>query len=285
MAGKWNSRASFILYRRKYCTAGSINEEKLAVHANLLCLKQHSCAEYVRHLVKANKEKEEAIEKVKQDLQAKRRQLQEDKAQQDPSDPESTTSDLTESSASAGASAKDVKVTSSESGDASIGNTSQKHRQKRLLVSNDSTVSSTSGEDRRLRTVVADQTSSVSDVTDSNKGSSMEGSGKDESNVDSSVFSDAAVASGSRSSKEKSRSGVVISGEKRKTRSTKAKSVNAFDVDYEEVFVKSNVPQLLATPSGRVVACKFLLLSTSDLTQYQPTSHFVFFQGMISSCA
>ena len=219
----------------------------------------------MRHLVKTNKEKEEAIEKAKLDLEAKKRQLQEDKAQQDPSDPESTTSDLTESSGSAGASSKVCKAEqSTDAGDTSgegSGGDSKEDHQERLMVSRDSTVSSASGEDRQeLRTVLADQTSSVSDVTDSNKESSMNGSSSGKGNQDSlgSVCSDAAVASGA--SNDNTHSGVVIQGGKRKSRSTKThtKGVTSFDLDYQEVFVKSNVPQLLATPSGRVVACKYL---------------------------
>jgi hypothetical protein len=29
-----------------------------------------------------------------------------------------------------------------------------------------------------------------------------------------------------------------------------------FELDYEEVFLSSNVPQLIATPAGRIVICK-----------------------------
>jgi len=135
----------------------------------------------------------------------------------------------------------------------------------RLMVSLESTLSSTTssgGDDRGqarpgVQTVSADQTtSSVSDVTDSNKGSSTKSSSEDgkemSNNASNSVSSDAAVASGPSS--DNAHSDIIINGDRRSSHT--ARDVNSFDLDYEEVFVKSNVPQLLASTSGRIVTCK-----------------------------
>ena len=198
-----------------------------------------SCADYVKHLVKKNKEKEDAIEKAKSDLEAKRRRVEEENAQQqEPSDPESTTSDLTESSSTTGKSSENKRATTA------FANNSNKP-----LVSRDSTVSSSSSSSDNNekttplgRSVAAGSVLSVSDVTDSNKGSST---------AKSSLSSDAA------SGTSDGHADVVFRGDKkRKARPTKKAWVSPFVLDYEEVFVKSNVPQLLSTTSGRIATCR-----------------------------
>lgn len=231
-------------------------------------------------MVRSNRLKEESIARVKQDIKAKQRQLQEDKAQQDPSDPESTTSDLTESSGSAGIKARVDSKNHPKPVGAAGGTSSDeyyKRKKARMLESHESTISSvdsSGGDESRqpredqqqqqacLQTVSAGQTgSSISDVTNSNIGSSMNSNSgtRTDGNGDAhqSVSSDAAVVSGTS---HHHHADVVIQGDKRKswhvTGTIKSSFDGTFGIDYEEVFVKSNVPQLLATPSGRVIACK-----------------------------
>ena len=70
-----------------------------------------------------------------------------------------------------------------------------------------------------------------------------------------SVSSDAAVHnSRRRGTPSAPRHADVVIGEKRKSR------VAPFELDYEEVFVKSNVPQLLSTTAGRIVSCTYFVV-------------------------
>jgi hypothetical protein len=46
------------------------------------------------------------------------------------------------------------------------------------------------------------------------------------------------------------------------------KKKRGFDYDYREVFLKSSVPQLIATLSGRIVVCKYLCSLSLSLLSY-----------------
>lgn len=120
------------------------------------------------------------------------------------------------------------------------------------------------------------QASSVSDLTDSNNGCSSSNSGaeealnsrrsesrlsteKDEDSPSSgSVSSNAAVASvvRSRRSDRVVYNDVVLQGRKRKLplASEMTSLEGGFELDYKEAFLNSNVPQVLATTSGRIIA-------------------------------
>jgi PAS domain-containing protein len=249
-----------------------------------------SCAEYVKHLVQLNEKKEEAVEKAKKDLEAKRRKLEEDKnAQQDPSDPESTTSSLTVSSGS-GHRKSEIPAEMQEekkrkSSAVSTENTST--GKKARFSSHGSSKSSSASSDRaencdqqRGHGVTSNQMAmSVSDLTDSNKGSSSEGQSSSQSSESSrhteggassnqgSVSSDAAVARGVGSLSERElHSDVLIEGRKHKSPPPNKKKASDFDLDYEEIFLKSNVPQVLATTSGRIVAWNDFFLKATGLS-------------------
>lgn len=133
--------------------------------------------------------------------------------------------------------------------------------------------------------------SSVSDMTNSNGSSSTAANGEAPSATaeggsssacggsagGSSISSTAAVVRGQGSKQNSSegqhhhnrrhgrRSSTRGNADKQNEGSTSRDGANAgarkrkrgFDYDYREVFVKSNVPQLIATLSGRIVACKF----------------------------
>lgn len=362
---------------------------------------QYRCSDYVQHLVRVNKEKEEAVQKARNDLQAKQLRKMEDEkiAQQDPSEPESTTttSSLTVSSDSAAnaegcggdvgdsqsvkgsdtdaAVAADIatpgdasKVVSddkdSSSSSSSGGDGSSKHRKrsgttvvfsidnaqdedinsckgaqeteplkkKARLTSHQSSLSSsgtTSGDcgdagksedgggcnssgskDRAEGNSHGGQSLStnVSDITDSQKGSSTSTSCKEYSSFSSSdpqsgngttgsdktkrassaasysdsVSSDAAVAprgvDRSESGTGKVHHADVIIKERSRSSSKRKNSPSqqadpeatsldtCFELDYEEVFLKSNVPQILATPSGRIVAHNEFFLRATGLS-------------------
>jgi len=257
----------------------------------------YRCADYVKHLVKVTNKKEEAVQKARCDLEAKRRKLEEEKAQQDPSEPESTTSSLTVSSVSAASrAAGKSNVVSSDSDPTSTAKkrgatgVSQEgsERKKPRLSSHESSVSSTgsSGGDDSARKGPGEQAlsidptiSTVSELTDSNKESSLN-SGSDttqsrkmrsssktggKTTFSTSVSSDAAVASGKEDASEcdTDHTNLIIQGRKRKLRSKEATSLDSnFELDYEEVFLQSNVPQILASASGRIIACKSLQASS-----------------------
>lgn len=244
-----------------------------------------SCADYVKHLIKFNKEKEKAVEKAKCDLEAKRQKIIEDvKNQQEPSGSESTTSTLTISSGSGSASSSNVKATSrtGSGGKRELATESKSDRKKPRLCSQESSGASSisSGQDDKhgVKNLSCRQTeSSVSDITNSNKGSSLN-SGSDERTTrrssrhrsrnedtasESSVSSDAAIASGKESTVQEvvHHKDVIIQGRKREFhKPEETTSLEAcFELDYEEAFLKSNVPQLIATTSGRIVACTFFV--------------------------
>lgn len=260
-----------------------------------------SCADYVKHLVKVTNKKEEAVQKARCDLEAKRRKLEEEKALQDPSEPESTTSSLTVSSVSAASrAAGKSNVVSSDSDPASTAKkrgatgVSQEgsERKKPRLSSHESSVSSTgsSGGDDSARKGPGEQAlsidptiSTVSELTDSNKESSLN-SGSDttqsrkmrsssktggKTTFSTSVSSDAAVASGKEDASEcdTNHTNLIIQGRKRKLRSKEATSLDSnFELDYEEVFLQSNVPQILASASGRIIAWNDFFLKTTGLS-------------------
>jgi hypothetical protein len=108
-------------------------------------------------------------------------------------------------------------------------------------------------------TTIGKTVSTVSDLTESNRFSS--GGGTDEVTDEngqstSSISSDAAVASESRERHSGHRD-VVFNNDKRSSRKRPPTEVTSlersFELDYEEVFDKSNIPQLIATTSGKIV--------------------------------
>lgn len=231
-------------------------------------------------------DKEDAVKKARCDLEAKRNKLEDEKSQQEPSDPESTTSSLTVSSGFAvsrinkSAHKEDTQETAEPI--VSLSNYGDDTpNKKRRLDCHDSNVStsSNSGEDTQQQDLAVNAfstdrtTSSMSDLTESKKGSYRGG----ESNAiqpqnesvpclksSASVSSDAAVAKETSypEAHDLGHKDVVINDRKRKVPSV---GVN-FDVDYEEVFLKSNIPQILASISGRIVAWNDFFVRATGLS-------------------
>ena len=250
------------------------------------------CAEYVKHLKHVNKEKEEALEKAKNLLKEKRQKLDEDKrAQQEgPSDPESTTSSLTVSSEPEGRKpAKDDKASpeSADDGDsrkrkADEGSKSRE-KKSRLRTHESSESSSDDGGGEKppaQQQVNVGQMVSVSDITDSGKDSSSDGNSSSgcqqqrpnphKSPRSGSPYAPDLREASTRQDDRSDVSDVVIAGRKRKAaasaRSKEKCKTLKFELDYEEVFLKSNVPQILATTSGRIVAWNDFFLKATNLT-------------------
>lgn len=254
-----------------------------------------SCAEYVKHLIKATKEKEEAVSKAKSDLQMKERKAEEEKAlQESRSDPESVMSSLTSSTGDSGNSSKShhkAKKVSSENSSSEEGQRKRKSssdgtpNKKRKSNSGHSGSSESSGEEPQgsNQQSLDKTTSSVSDITDSNKGSSNSGSDTQNSNQ----RSDDEDASGTPSSISASSSAAVVGRDGKKPRTKHADVVikersgdrkhkfptevtsleESFVLDYEEVFVKSNVPQIIATTAGRIIAWNGFFLKATGISK------------------
>lgn len=254
--------------------------------------------------MKRTKEKEEAVEKARVDLEVKERKLEEDKAllQGGRSENESVTSSLTASSS----------VSMQESGTqrssrrnapcatkrkaAELAPDSCKDAKSKKAKLAESTKDSLGGDyegsggPKGHSIFLGKMSSSISDITDSNRGSSDSGGEKasgvshekrhrqndDESSEiasTSSISSTAAVISGTGSeNREHGHADVVKKKKKSHSRPRKRSrqersSLNPkFGLDYEEVFFSSNIPQLIATPAGRIVACKFAKCFCIDCT-------------------
>ena len=234
--------------------------------------------------MKLTKEKEEAVEKARVDLEVKERTLEEDKALLKEGRSESVTSSLTEASSSM----KDSGAQESSSRRKATGPTKRmaaelapdsckkaKHKSKKAKMA----ASGPQGHSIYL----GNMSSSISDITDSNRGSSDSGGEKPSSGVsrekrhrqnvdesssetssESSISTTAAVIRGTGSEqRDHSHADVVMEKKihtrpRKRSRQEERSSLNPkFDLDYEEVFLTSNIPQLIATPAGRIIACKF----------------------------
>lgn len=248
-----------------------------------------------------NKGKEALVEKAKSDLEALQRS----------SDFESVTSSLTEEPTRGMDKGQQVSVTTSDE-DCSPRNQNggvehkgsecegyshvdQKHRgEKDTIDSEESALCTSSNESGNLsggamHISLDKMSSNLSDLTDSNKGSSSDGkgstgssdgkastdtkessttnqhsTGNENKSSSTSVSSTAVVVSGIESkSFRNGHADVVVKDRSANARRRKAKRRNActsldedFVLNYEEVFLTSNIPQIIATPAGRIVSCE-----------------------------
>lgn len=225
-----------------------------------LCCVPFRCADYVKHLAKSTKEKEELVEKAKSDLKMSERKLEEEKANLERSDPESVASSLT-----CGSKRKDKN----EGDRKRSGDRHEKVEKKKIKVNDTSSESSSSdGRGRNgpgMKNIALNKMNSgMSDMTDSNKGSSESGDGNNEVSAGS-VSSTAAIARGSINNEAK-HADVVVKVRKQQdppvvpvSKNPETTSIDPdFELDYQEVIVSSNVPQLIATTAGRIVTCELI---------------------------
>ena len=281
------------------------------------------CAEYVKHLKQINEDKEALVEKAKSDLEALQRS----------SDFESVTSSLTEEPTAATEKGHQASVSTSDEdypetpvtkvSTGNKGNDETQHSgldcegyrrggkkarsEKDTVNSEESALCTSSGNESGN----SKMSSNISDLTDSNKGSSSDGKGSTGSSdgKGSTGSSEGKVSNESSltnqnctgnenksSSKSVSSTAVVVSGIESKSfrhghadvvvkdrsanssrrkakRRNESTSLDAdFLLNYEEVFLTSNIPQCIATPAGRIVSCKFytvsILLSGILLTSF-----------------
>jgi hypothetical protein len=228
----------------------------------------------VKHLVKVNKEQELALEKTKHDLEARRCKLEDDKEyQQDRSDPESTISSLTVSSSSARL--QPVNTPFGENANkkrflASKCNTQQFKKLRNHIETSDSELNEGTSTSGTSTSIVGKSC----DIFNSASGGNRHGSHstKDVSNSSISqstlvVSTVGAIARGVNSRIHRVKHPyVIVKGNKKRSTKTEATSMDSsFTLDYEEVFVKSSVPQLLATTAGRIVSWNDIFLKASGL--------------------
>lgn len=284
----------------------------------------YSSTDYLKHLINTTKEKERNLQKTKIELSIRNQKLEEDNALQDGrSDPESITSSLTAGSSmeskvrvsrgSTEAGSTNVAVVSIYKGSKPNGTTQdspedtqeaskkcQRTSEKNDDDSNQSggnMDSNNSGSGHSGKNIsVGKMSSSLSDITDSNRGStdgqgskrtgSPDGLGngskevkasfdlsllarkKSETKADSSISSTAAVVSGIGKRKHDHRDTDIIFTRDRKRKYRENTSLDeGFELSYQEVFQSSNIPQSIATPAGRIVACNDLFFRVTGLTQ------------------
>jgi hypothetical protein len=231
------------------------------------------------------------VEKAKLDLEVKERKLEEDKALlEGPSDPESVSSTLTassEGSATAESVSDDTRSEHKQKADDMEG-ADEKKVDFKIVNTEESSAEPSAADDGGSgngsapsghNISIGKMSSSVSELTDSNRGSSDSGGEKlgrncnaahrkhPRSEDESSVSSTAAVLRGTGSrNRDHGHADIVIrekkqSRHRKRFRSERSSLDRKFAIDYDEVFLTSNVPQIIATTAGRIVTCKSCLLS------------------------
>ncbi|KAL3942746.1 MAG: hypothetical protein SGBAC_003121 [Bacillariaceae sp.] len=293
-----------------------------------------SCTEYMKHLIKTKGEKEEAVKNLKKELEQKTERMEEDKtAQEGRSDLESVTSSLTTSTG--GSSRLNPKLSGLHSNKrkARFEAATTRHHKKHQASHNNnnnnmSSISAndeSSGESRtnggrnKDHTFSIDKTVlSVSDLTDSNRGSSSNNSGSggsgsgtrtgsggsgsgskgsgsterepvlgephsqeavpEDQQTTSSISSDAAVVSEKSSrdhhneSPQHNHKDVVFASRKREDSMRPPEAVTSsseasYKLNYEEVFDQSNIPQLIAGTSGKIVSWNQSFVNATGLEE------------------
>jgi hypothetical protein len=205
--------------------------------------------------------------------------------------------------------AEGIKGPTSEGSNKKSRSSRAKRKEPSSSESSSEEVAGNEGEGPGGKNISFDKTSSsVSDMTDSNR-SSMNGNGINKkkqilqqakvnsevgtaSTGTSSISSTAAVVRGSShkspQSHRRHRSPTLVAiaeghGDSMKKAAHKKKR-RSFDYNYKEVFLKSNIPQLIVTLSGRVVVCKYLIFARVTTVHHELRSPLLSFlhhwQGM-----
>lgn len=100
------------------------------------------------------------------------------------------------------------------------------------------------------------------------KFSELADAGNDTSKSGNSVSTTEAVVSGEDDfSGEHKHSSIIFIKDRKRKMSEKTSLDEDFQLSYQEVFISSNVPQLIATPSGRIVACNDFFFRMTGLTE------------------
>jgi hypothetical protein len=249
----------------------------------------HRCADYVKHMIKTLSDKEEKMNQLKEELEVKQQKIAEDKSvQESRSDPESVTSSMTSITGGSHSHKAGDSRKRKANGDDSTLTSNKKHCDSHSRnVSSYGTCEDSSGDDRGSGSGGA--FNDVSDITDSNRGSSSNSNSsgsddgptvtrdaaEDERQSAGSISSDVAVLSEKSSHvmhgnrRRRQHKDVVFTDKKSPDAKRKNEEINSlqstFELDYEEVFGKSNIPQIIAATSGKVVAWNEVFMKATGL--------------------
>merc|ERR1712238_360500 len=254
-----------------------------------------TCTEYLKHLIKVTKEKEEAVMKAKLEVTVYQQKIEEDKAlQESRSDRESVMSGLTNSSSGSGIIVRErgysnqtednSTSTLSEENEASEGNQSTD-----IKICNMSSLSSNG--DNTCDNKKTDPNMIYDSSTNNSNENSVESkpSGKNiqldkmnccaseraENNNKSQLQANEDIIKPKFKTSSPSISAVVSDNilesrkDKRKYEESSSSLDDDFALNYEEAFVTSNVPQLISTTAGRIITCNKSFLFITGLTEQE----------------
>jgi len=242
-----------------------------------------TCKDYVKHLVKTTLEKEQALEQAKADLENRQRTRQEDKAlSESRSDPESVMSSLTTSSRYTSSSSDDKcfhskKANSTDRKRKQMFDDGKKRKVHRDYTGkNDMDASSVdSSEEENSGNVISfhnkKNAQKVPSTNSGKKKKSMESSkeltpsSKTDKKSNTEYYSNPDASPdvyGSFNFSDENNDVTCISD------LTKLVPEN-LHLDYEEVFMTSNVPQLIATSAGRIIKYNNFFLRTVGLSEQE----------------
>eukprot|EP00978_Attheya_sp_CCMP212_P004755 scaffold10422_cov55-Attheya_sp.AAC.3 len=234
-----------------------------------------TCADYMRHLIKTTEEQEKAVEKAKCDLSLQRSKLQRQQASQEPrSDRDSVASSITISSVDNGDKSCNMEGATKQKGSTEVVALASQNAEKSVKISStainklnrgreeDSSPAANSGGPRGRNISIA-MMSTMSDITDNNRASPSgdRHPGKlryHRASSSDSVTSETLIANAVGDGKKEggnNESEAESRNHREKKRSNQESYLgDNFVVDYQEAFISSNVPQIIATAAGRIVA-------------------------------
>uniref|UniRef100_A0A6T7HKI6 PAS domain-containing protein n=1 Tax=Attheya septentrionalis TaxID=420275 RepID=A0A6T7HKI6_9STRA len=251
-----------------------------------------TCADYMRHLIKTTEEQETAVEKAKCDLSLQRSKLQRQQASREPrSDRDSVTSSITISSVDNGdkscnmeegatkqKGSTEVVALASQNPEKIVKSSSTAiNKHKRGREEDSSPAANSRGP--RGRNISIAMMSTMSDITDNNRASPSgdRHPGKlrhhRSTNKSDSVTSETLIANAVGDGKKE---GGFNESEAKKRSNQESYLGDNFVVDYQEAFISSNVPQIIATAAGRIVAFNKFFLKVAGLSEAEARSLTIF---------
>lgn len=263
-----------------------------------------TCAEYVQHLIDATKEKEEAVERVKSDLQERNQNREVEKAmvlRDHLNQDMSVTSSLTSSTISTNHSSKEVnknsehatanvtsvvhterkrKAMSQTEGNGSERSTNDDMRQKnvcRISMKGSPVINSSNGVVMKSISIDKVRCSSVSDVADSNQSSEQgfSSSAQPEQDRENHTKNQKAQHAEEKISPLKQES-VCSTAAVMSFRKNRGIAEAPITIDYKEVFMTSNVPQIIATTAGKITSWNSFFLKATGLSPREIRSMTIF---------
>lgn len=276
-----------------------------------------TCAEYVQHLIDTTKEKEEALEQVKSDLELRKQKREEEKALREQTNQEmSVTSSLTTSSTgSTNNSTSNTKIDNNYN--SNMTTTAQVDRKRKSMSQSASRITEDNNGDRNdnrnkevnvtqksasaslsrrsntinnvirssdgdegdrvvMKSISIDKvrSSSVSDFTDSNMGSDQ-GCYTDNDHHQQHHHKKQAPQQLATAALDSICTTAAVATLRKKEAAGDIVRTNN-KLNYEEVFMTSNVPQLIATTAGRIISWNKFFVRATGLSSHELRSLTIF---------